>query len=78
MQTPKGTRDYFGTDAKKFGAIVSSFKNAFETFGFDRVSTPNFEYSKLLKVYIHTEKNRTFINLWLRYPRLIQKLARDS
>ena len=22
MQTPKGTRDYFGTDAKKFGAIV--------------------------------------------------------
>jgi len=82
MQTPKGTRDYFGTDAKKFGAIVSSFKNAFETFGFDRVSTPNFEYSKLLKgkygedeKLIYEFKDRSGRGLALRYD-LTVPLAR--
>lgn len=82
MQTPKGTRDYFGTDAKKFGAIVSSFKNAFETFGFDRVSTPNFEYSKLLKGkygedenLIYEFKDRSGRGLALRYD-LTVPLAR--
>lgn len=82
MQTPKGTRDYFGTDAKKFSAIISSFKNAFETFGFDRVSTPNFEYSKLLKgkygedeKLIYEFKDRAGRGLALRYD-LTVPLAR--
>ena len=82
MQTPKGTRDYFGTDAKKFSAIISSFKNAFETFGFDKVNTPTFEYSKLLKgkygedeKLIYDFKDRAGRGLALRYD-LTVPLAR--
>jgi len=82
MQTPKGTRDYFGTDAKKFSAIISSFKNAFETFGFDKVNTPTFEYSKLLKgkygedeKLIYEFKDRAGRGLALRYD-LTVPLAR--
>ena len=82
MQTPKGTRDFFGTDAKKFSAIISSFKNAFKIFGFDRVSTPTFEYSKLLKgkygadeKLIYEFKDRSGRGLALRYD-LTVPLAR--
>jgi|TARA_Y100000310_G_C20650202_1_gene798985 histidyl-tRNA synthetase len=82
MQTPKGTRDYFGTDAKKFSAIISSFKNAFQVFGFDKVNTPTFEYSKLLKgkygedeKLIYEFKDRAGRGLALRYD-LTVPLAR--
>ncbi len=44
---PKGTRDYFGDDIKKFNLIVSKIEMLCKRFGFEQIIVPTFENKDL-------------------------------
>lgn len=44
---PKGTRDYFGEDIKKFNLIVSKIEALAKRFGFEKIILPTFESKEL-------------------------------
>ncbi len=47
IKKPKGTRDYFGDDIKKFNLILSKFETLAQKFGFERIIVPSFESEDL-------------------------------
>jgi histidyl-tRNA synthetase len=49
LQAIRGTRDYFGDDAKKFDYIVETARNVGANFGFESFFTPIFEDTNVFK-----------------------------
>lgn len=48
-KTPKGFRDFLGSDAKVRQELITTFTKVFERFGFEPLSTPALEYAEVLK-----------------------------
>lgn len=48
-RTPKGFRDFLGSDARNRQEVIKKFSEIFERFGFEPLSTPALEYAEVLK-----------------------------
>jgi histidyl-tRNA synthetase len=48
LQTPKGTRDISGSDARAYDYIISRINHYFKVFGFETLHTPHFERMSVL------------------------------
>jgi histidyl-tRNA synthetase len=48
LQTPKGTRDFFGNTARQRQKLIRFFQDNFEKIGFEPLITPNIEYKELV------------------------------
>lgn len=48
-RTPKGFRDFLGSDARRRQNLITSLTSVFERFGFEPLLTPALEYAEVLK-----------------------------
>ncbi|MEE8295727.1 MAG: histidine--tRNA ligase [Sphingomonadales bacterium] len=49
LQPVRGTQDITGDDARRFGHVIEAFYRVAGTFGFERISTPIFEFTEVFK-----------------------------
>lgn len=47
LQAPRGTRDIFGDEAKRFQHVVKTAEAVFATYGFERIIIPTFEFTEV-------------------------------
>lgn len=49
LQPVRGTQDIVGDDARRFARVIEVFYRVSEKFGFERISTPIFEFTEVFK-----------------------------
>lgn len=49
LQPARGTRDIFGEEARRMGAVVDVFKRVATSYGFEEISTPIFEFTDVFR-----------------------------
>ncbi|MBK5911420.1 histidine--tRNA ligase [Rhodothalassium salexigens] len=49
LQPVRGTRDIFGEDARRMAHVRRTFARVAETYGFDEIATPVFEFTEVFK-----------------------------
>lgn len=49
LQPVRGTQDIVGDDARRFARVIEAFYRVSEKFGFERISTPIFEFTEVFK-----------------------------
>ncbi|HUV34596.1 MAG TPA: ATP phosphoribosyltransferase regulatory subunit, partial [Candidatus Desulfaltia sp.] len=50
FQPPRGTRDYLPEDQMKKNWVVDTVRKVYESYGFEPLDTPAFEYLDMLRI----------------------------